>query len=90
MRNVVMKITYLLMLGSVILCFGKDTGNESFIFKGTARNKQRTKKTKQNCKNKKKKILGVTIDSKLTFKSHIKNLSKKASQKSIKTLKSTK
>ena len=39
---------------------------------------------------KKKKILGVTIDSKLTFKSHIKNLSKKASQKSIKTLKSTK
>ena len=89
MRNVVMKITYLLMLGSVILCFGKDTGNESFIFKGTARNK-RTKKTKQNCKNKKKKILGVTIDSKLTFKSHIKDLSKKASQKSIKTLKSTK
>ena len=80
------------MLGSVILCFGKDTGNESFIFKGTARNKQRTKKTKQNCKNKKKKkkILGVTIDSRLTFKSHIKNLSKKASQKSIKTLKSTK
>ena len=75
------------MLGSVILCFGKDTGNESFIFKGTARNKQRTKKTKQNCKNKKKKN---TIDSKLTFKSHIKNLSKKASQKSIKTLKSTK
>ena len=74
----------------MILCFGKDTGNESFIFKGTARNKQRTKKTKQNCKNKKKKILGVTIDSKLTFKSHIKDLSKKASQKSIKTLKSTK
>ena len=55
MRNVVMKITYLLMLGSVILCFGKDTGNESFIFKGTARNKQRTKKTKQNKKKKKKK-----------------------------------
>ena len=48
------------------------------------------KKQNKTARKKKKKILGVTIDSKLTFKSHIKNLSKKASQKSIKTLKSTK
>ena len=48
------------------------------------------KKQNKTARTKKKKILGETIDSKLTFKSHIKNLSKKASQKSIKTLKSTK
>ena len=48
------------------------------------------KKQNKTAITKKKKILGVTIDSRLTFKSHIKNLSKKASQKSIKTLKSTK
>ena len=53
-------------------------------------NKEPKKQNKTARTKKKKKILGVTIDSRLTFKSHIKNLSKKASQKSIKTLKSTK
>ena len=37
-------------------------------------------------------VLGVTMDSKLTFKSHIKNLGKKASQKegTFKAVKSSK
>ena len=51
------------------ICLGKDTRNETFIFKGLV-----TKNSKEQ------KILGVTMD-KLTFKSHIKNLCKKASQK---------
>ena len=58
------------MLESVILCLGKDTRNETFIFKGFV-----TRNSKEQ------KILGVTIDNKLTFKSHIKNSCKKASQK---------
>ena len=37
------------------MCFGKDTGNETFIFKGTARNKQRTKKNKTKLQEQKKK-----------------------------------
>ena len=44
--------------------------NETFFFKGLG-----MKNSKEQ------KILGVTIDNKLTFKSHIKNLCKKASQK---------
>ena len=52
------------------MCLGKDTGNETFIFKSLV-----MKNSKEQ------KILGVTIDNKLTFKSHIKNLCKKASQK---------
>ena len=52
------------------MCLGKDTRNETFIFKGLV-----MKNSKEQ------KILGVTIDNKLTFKSHIKNLCKKASQK---------
>ena len=53
-----------------LMCLGKDTRNETFIFKGVV-----MKNSKEQ------KILGVTIDNKLTFKSHIKNLCKKASQK---------
>ena len=49
---------------------GKDTRNETFIFKSLV-----MKNSKEQ------KILGVTIDNKLTFKSHIKNLCKKISQK---------
>ena len=52
------------------MCPGKDTRNENFLFKGLV-----MKNSKEQ------KILGVTIDNKLTFKSHIKNLYKKASQK---------
>ena len=52
------------------MCLGKDTRNETFIFRGLV-----MKNSKEQ------KILGVTIDNKLTFKSHIKNLYKKASQK---------
>ena len=52
------------------MCLGKDTRNETFIFKGLVMKNS-----------KKQKILGFTIDNKLTFKSHIKNLCKKASQK---------
>ena len=51
------------------MCFGKDTGNETFIFKGLV-----MKNSKEQ------KILGIIIDNKLTFKSNIKNLCKKVSQ----------
>ena len=64
------------------MCFGKDTGNETFIFKGLVMKSSKGQK-----------ILGVTIDNKLTFKSHIKNLCKKNVTKNrcfIKTLKSSK
>ena len=47
------------------MCLGKDTENETFIFNN--RNEE--------------KILGITSDNKLTFKSHIKILCKKATQK---------
>ena len=52
------------------MCLGKDTRNEPFIFKGLV-----MKNSKEQ------KIIRVTIDNKLTFKSHIKNLCKQASQK---------
>ena len=52
------------------MCLEKDTGNETFNFKGLV-----MKISKGQT------ILGVTIDNKLTFKSNIKNLCKKASQK---------
>ena len=42
------------------MCLGKNTENETFIFKGTIVN---------NSKEEKK--LGVTIDNRLTFSSHI-------------------
>ena len=63
---------------SHFMCFEKDTTNETFIFKGLV-----MKNSKEQ------KILGVTIDNKLTLKSHIKNLCKKASQ-NIGALKSSK
>ena len=49
------------------MCLGKDTANEIFIFKGLV-----MKNSKEQ------KILGVTINNKLTFKSHIKNVCKNA------------
>ena len=49
---------------------GKDTRNETFILKGLVMKNSKEQET-----------LGVTIDNKLTFKSHIKNLCNKASQK---------
>ena len=52
------------------VCLGKDTRNETCIFKGLV-----MKNSKEQ------KMLEVTIDNKLTFESHIKNLCKKASQK---------
>ena len=55
---------------SHLICLGKDTRKETFIFKGLA-----IKNSKQQ------KILGVTIDYKLTFKSHIKSLCEKSAQK---------
>ena len=50
------------------MCLGKDKRNETFIFKDLV-----MKNSKEQ------KILGVTIDNKLTFKSYIKNLFKKTS-----------
>ena len=44
-----------------LMCLGKDTRNETFVFKGLV-----MKNSKEH------KILGVK-DNKLTFKSHIKN-----------------
>ena len=64
------------------MCLGKDTGNETFIFKSLVMKNSREQK-----------ILGVTIDNNLTFKSHIKNLYKKSLTKNkcfIKALKSSK
>ena len=52
------------------MCRGKNTENETFIFKDT---------TMKNSKE--EKIQGVIIDNRLTFNSHIRELCKKASQK---------
>ena len=52
------------------MCLEKDTRNETFIFIVLV-----MKNSKQQ------KVLGTTIYNKLTFKSRIKNLCKKASQK---------
>ena len=52
------------------MCLSKSTENESFIFKDTIMNNS-----------KEEKMLGVTIDNRLTFSSHIRKLCKKASQK---------
>ena len=52
------------------MCLGKNTENEILIFKDTIMNNS-----------KEEKILGVTIDNKLAFSSHIRELFKKASQK---------
>ena len=52
------------------MCLGKDTENETFIFNNFIFNNGNEEK-----------ILGTTIENKLTFKSQIKILCKKASQK---------
>ena len=52
------------------MCLRKDTANETFIFKHLV-----IKNSKEQ------KILGVIIDSKLSFKTHTKQLFKKASHK---------
>ena len=52
------------------MCLGKDTENETFIFNNFIFNNSNEEK-----------ILGITIDNKLTFKGHIKILCRKAAQK---------
>ena len=52
------------------MCLGKNTENETYCFNNT-----------EMKNSSKEKILGITIDNKLKFKSHVKNLCKKASQK---------
>ena len=52
------------------MCFGKDIGNETFIFKDLI-----MKNSKEQ------KILAFTIGNKLTFKNPIRNLCEKALQK---------
>ena len=52
------------------MSFDKDTENETFIFNNFIFNNSNEEK-----------ILGITIDKKLTFKCHIKILCKKAAQK---------
>ena len=52
------------------MCLGHNTMNETFIYDNTE-----MKNSKEN------KILGVIIDNKLRFKSHVKNLCKKISQR---------
>ena len=51
------------------MCLGQNTVNETFVYDNI------------EMKSEEEKILGVIIDSKLKFKSHVKNLCKKASQK---------
>ena len=54
------------------MCLGKNTVNETFTFKDTIMNNI-----------KEEKILGVIIDGRLTFSSHIRELCKKTSQKML-------
>ena len=58
------------MQRNVILCPGKNTENETSVFRDTNMNNK-----------KEEKVLGVTIDSRLTFSSPIRELCKNASQK---------
>ena len=51
---------------------GKNTENERFIFKDTIMNN-----------NEEEKLLSITIDNRVFFSSHIRELCKKASQKNI-------
>ena len=51
------------------MCLGKDTGNQTFIFNNFIFNNSNEEK-----------VLGITIDNKLTFKSHIKISCKNAPQ----------
>ena len=52
------------------MCYGKNTENETFIFNNFIFNNRNEEK-----------IQGSTINNNLTFKSHIKILSRKAAQK---------
>ena len=52
------------------MCLGKNAENEVYFFNNT--------EMKNSIE---QKILGITIDNKLKFKNHVKNLCKKASQK---------
>ena len=52
------------------MCLGQNTVNQTFVCDNTE-----MKNSKED------KILGVVIDNKLRFKSHVKNICKKASQK---------
>ena len=52
------------------MCLGKNTKNGTYFFNNT--------EIKNSIE---EKILGITIDNKLKFKSHVKNLCKKTSQK---------
>ena len=52
------------------VCLGKNTENKTYLFNNTEMKNSSEEK-----------ILGKTIDNKLKFKSHVKNLCKKASQK---------
>ena len=52
------------------MCLGENTLNEKFVYDNI-----------EMKNSKEEKILGVIIDNKLRFKSHVKNLCKKASQK---------
>ena len=54
------------------MCFGRNTEDETFVFKN---------KIMKNSEE--QKILGINIDNKLDFKSYVKNLCKKASQKNL-------
>ena len=52
------------------MCLGENTLNETFVYDNIEMKNSKDEK-----------ILGVIIDNKLRFKSHVKNLCKKASQK---------
>ena len=54
------------------MCLGRNTENRTFVFKS---------KILKNSE--KQKILGIFIDYKLKFKSHVKNLCRKTSQKNL-------
>ena len=54
------------------MCLGRNTENKTFVFKS---------KILKNSE--KQKILGIFIDYKLKFKSHVKNLCRKTSQKNF-------
>ena len=53
-----------------LMCLGKDTENDTFIFNNFIFNNSNEEK-----------IVGITTDNKLTFKSHAKVLCKNADQK---------
>ena len=55
------------------MCLGRNTDNETFIFKDTIMNNSKEKK----------KILRVIIDNRLIFSSHTRELCKKSFSKSI-------